>query len=58
MNVCFVADAHWPVTTNGVLLRWDTRSVPNGAYVLHLAVVAKDGRVWPQIPRITVTIAN
>jgi hypothetical protein len=56
-GVCFVADARRPVTRN-VLLRWDTRTIPNGTYLMRLVVVDKFGRTLAQVPRITVTIRN
>jgi hypothetical protein len=56
-GVCFVADGKRPVT-NGALLRWDTRTVPNGTYLLRLVVVDRFGRELGQVPRIRITIQN
>jgi hypothetical protein len=56
-GVCFVADGKRAVR-NGTLLQWDTRSVPNGTYVLRLVVVDTSGRVLSTMPRITITIRN
>ena len=43
---------------NGVLLRWDTRTVPNGTYLLRLVVVDRFGRELGQMPRIRIAIQN
>ncbi len=56
-GVCFVAEARRPVS-NGILLRWDTRTVPNGNYVLQLVVVDRFGRALPNPPRIRVRVQN
>jgi hypothetical protein len=56
-GVCFVADGKRAVA-NGPLLRWDTRSVPNGTFLLRLVVVDRFGRELGQVPRIRITIQN
>jgi hypothetical protein len=56
-GVCFVADGKRQVN-NGTLLRWDTRSVPNGDYVLRMVVVDKFGRELGQVPRVRIRIQN
>lgn len=56
-GVCFVADGKRAVA-NGTLLRWDTRTVPNGTYLLRLVVVDRFGRELGQVPRVQITIAN
>lgn len=56
-GVCFVADSRRQVN-NGTLLRWDTRTVPNGDYVLRLVVVDRFGRELGQIPRIRISVQN
>jgi hypothetical protein len=56
-GVCFVADSKQAMR-NGILLRWDTRTIPNGTYVLQLVVVDTFGRVLSTRPRITITIQN
>lgn len=56
-GVCFVADGKRPVS-NGLLLRWDTRTIPNGNYVLQLVVVDKFGRTLPNPPRIRIRVQN
>jgi hypothetical protein len=56
-GVCFVAEGRRAVA-NGTLLRWDTRTVPNGTYQLRLVVVDRFGRELGQVPRVQVTIAN
>lgn len=56
-GVCFVADGKRPVS-NGTLLRWDTRTIPNGDYVLQLVVVDKFGRTLPNPPHIRIRLQN
>ena len=56
-GVCFVADGKRPVS-NGLLLRWDTRTIPNGDYVLQLVVVDKFGRTLANPPRIRIRVQN
>ncbi|MFC1463788.1 MAG: hypothetical protein ACFLMY_02955 [Candidatus Brachytrichaceae bacterium NZ_4S206] len=56
-SVCFVADGKRPVS-NGLLLRWDTRTIPNGNYMLQLVVVDKFGRALPNPPRIRIRVQN
>lgn len=57
LGVCFVADARKQVR-RGLLMKWDTRTVPNGVYLLHMVVVDKFGRVLSTTPRINITIQN
>lgn len=56
-GVCFVADSKRPVS-NGPLLRWDTRTIPDGEYVLQLVVVDRFGRTLPNPPRIRIRVRN
>jgi hypothetical protein len=56
-GVCHVATMRQPVA-DGVLMRWDTRSVPNGTYTLKLSVVNQSGIVFRDTPRVRITIRN
>jgi hypothetical protein len=56
-GVCHVATMRQPVTS-GVLMHWDTRSVPNGTYTLKLSVVNQSGIVFRDTPRVRITIRN
>jgi hypothetical protein len=44
--------------TNGVLMDWDTRTVPSGAYWLRLIVVDNTGNYWPEYAEVRVVVAN
>lgn len=43
---------------DGVLMNWDTRTVPNGTYVLRLVAVGAQGRILGKIARVRITIQN
>lgn len=43
---------------NGLLMRWDTTTIPNGTYILRLVAVGAQGRVLNKIARIQITIQN
>ncbi len=57
-GICFVAGPFRPGMVNGELMLWNTRTVPNGQYVLRLVVVGQNGAIFRQIARIRVNIAN
>ncbi len=57
-GICFVAGPFRPGVVNGELMSWDTRTVPNGQYVLRVVVVGQNGAIFRQIARIRVNIAN
>jgi len=44
--------------SNGVVLEWDTGTVPSGAYHLRLMVVDKTGNYWPEFAEIRVVVQN
>lgn len=43
---------------NGTLMQWDTRTLPNGTYLLRLVAIGLGGNVLPEIARVRVTIQN
>ncbi|MDW8317596.1 MAG: hypothetical protein RMN53_07130 [Anaerolineae bacterium] len=43
---------------HGVLMEWDTRTVPSGPYWLRLVVVDRTGNYWPEFAEIRVIVAN
>ncbi|MCW1967263.1 MAG: hypothetical protein KIH69_003975 [Anaerolineae bacterium] len=56
-GVCHIASLYAPVY-GGALLQWDTRRIPNGRYLLRLAVIDRNGGGYPQVAVISVNIAN
>jgi len=56
-GICFVAGPFRPGVVNGELMLWNTRTVPNGQYMLRV-VVGQNGAIFRQIARIRVNIAN
>jgi hypothetical protein len=44
--------------TNGILMDWDTRTVPSGAYWLRLIVVDNTGNYWPELAEVRVVVQN
>ncbi len=56
-NYAFLVRFEAPVT-NGVLMDWDTRTVPSGAYWLRLIVVDNTGNYWPEFADVRVVVAN
>lgn len=44
--------------THGVLMEWDTRTVPPGPYWLRLIVVDRTGNYWPEFAEIRVIVVN
>jgi hypothetical protein len=53
----FLFSVQAPVA-NGVLMMWDTHTVPNGAYELRLVVVDNTGNYWPEFPEISLVVQN
>lgn len=56
-GVCHIASLYAPVY-GGALIQWDTRRIPNGRYLLRLAVIDRNGGGYSQVAVISVTIAN
>lgn len=56
-GVCHIASLYSPVY-GGALLQWDTRRIPNGRYLLRLAVIDRNGGGYPQVAIISVNISN
>ena len=53
----FIGDAHYNQQPLGLLGTWDSRSVPDGTYVLRVRVVRQDGNYLDSDPR-RVLVAN
>jgi hypothetical protein len=54
---CHIVSFRQPVL-NGVLMQWDTHTLPNGNYLIRLMVVNKDGVLYATMPYMRVTISN
>ncbi|HOG48807.1 MAG TPA: hypothetical protein PLJ35_17850 [Anaerolineae bacterium] len=56
-NWSFLARFEQPVS-DGVLMEWDTTTVPPGVYWLRLVVVDNTGNYWPDYAQVRVTVAR
>jgi Bacterial SH3 domain len=56
-GVCVLAKFDQSVA-NGLLMRWNTRNVGNGIYLLRLVVVDQNGLIYRQMVRIKVAVNN
>jgi len=56
-NWSFLARFEQPVS-DGVLMEWDTTTVPPGVYWLRLVVVDNTGNDWPDYAQVRVTVAR
>ena len=56
-DYAFLVRFEAPVT-NGVLMHWNTQTVPSGAYWLRLIIVDNTGNYWPEHAEVRVVVQN